>query len=124
MKLHQAEHGQDEGDEAEDEEKRVHMDASRRPQKARGAFLACGRGITLPRVENAATGFLANPGVNPGVVEVNDEGSVMPCQGRLSATYQSPTLFLLISGTGGSKASPSFLPAILGHRGWPLDLKP
>lgn len=35
MKLHQAEHGQDE---AEDEEKRVHMNASRRLQKARGAF--------------------------------------------------------------------------------------
>lgn len=61
MELHQAEHGQDEAEEAEDEEKRVHMDASRRLQKPRGAFLACGRVITLPRVENSATGFLANP---------------------------------------------------------------
>ena len=61
MKLHQAEHSQDEAEESEDEEKRVHMNASRRLQKARGAFLACGRVITLPRVENAATGFLANP---------------------------------------------------------------
>ena len=61
MKLHQAEHDQDEAEEAEDEEKRVHMDASRRPQKARGAFLAAGRVITLPRVENGATGFLASP---------------------------------------------------------------
>ena len=61
MKLHQAEHGQDEGDEAEDEEKLVHMDASRRLQKARGAFLACGRVIALPRVKNGATGFLASP---------------------------------------------------------------
>lgn len=39
MKLHQAEHGQDEAEEAEDEEKRVHMNASRRLQKARVAFL-------------------------------------------------------------------------------------
>lgn len=61
MKLHRAEHGQDEAEEAEDEEKRVHMDASRRLQKARGAFLACGRVITLPRVKNGATGFLAGP---------------------------------------------------------------
>lgn len=61
MKLHQAEHGQDEGDEADDEESRVHMDASRRLQKARGAFLACGRVITLPRVKNGATGFLVGP---------------------------------------------------------------
>jgi len=61
-KLHQAEHDQDEGDEAEDEEKRVHLDASRRLQKARGAFPAFGRVITLPRVKNGATGFLASPG--------------------------------------------------------------
>lgn len=61
MKLHQAEHGQDEGDEAEDEEKRVHIDASRKSQKARGAFLAFGRVIALPRVKNGATGFLAGP---------------------------------------------------------------
>ena len=61
MKLHQAEHGQDEGDEAEYEEKRVHVNASRRLQKARGAFLAAGRVITLPRVKNGATGFLASP---------------------------------------------------------------
>jgi len=76
MKLHRAEHGQNEGDEAEDEEKLVHMDASRRLQKARGAFLACGRVITLPRVKNGATGFLAGPRVNPGVLErmMNDRG--------------------------------------------------
>ena len=61
MKLHQAEHGQDEAEEAEDEEKRVHVNASRRLQEARGAFLAFGRVITLPRVENGSTGFLANP---------------------------------------------------------------
>lgn len=61
MKLHRAEHGQDEGDEAEDEEKRVHMDASRRLQRARGAFLACGKVIALPRVKNGAKGFLADP---------------------------------------------------------------
>ena len=60
MKLHQAKHGQDEGEEAENEEKRVHVNASRRLQEARGAFLAFGRVITLPRVENAATGFLAS----------------------------------------------------------------
>lgn len=69
MKLHQAEHDQDEGDETKDEEKRVHVNASRRPQKARGAFLACGRVITLPRVENAATGFLANLRANPGALK-------------------------------------------------------
>ena len=61
MELHQAEHDQDEGDEAKDEEKRVHMNASRRLRKARGAFLTCGKVITLPRVENGATGFLAGP---------------------------------------------------------------
>lgn len=61
MKLHQAECDQNEGDEAEDEEKRVHMDSSRSLQKARGALLTCGRVITLPRVENGATGFLACP---------------------------------------------------------------
>ena len=61
MKLHQAEDGQDEGEEAEDEEKRVHMNASRRLQEARGALLTCGKVITLPRVENGATGFLASP---------------------------------------------------------------
>lgn len=61
MKLHQAEHDQDEGDEAEDEEKWVHMNASRRPQKASGAFLAAGRVITLPMMENSATGFLVDP---------------------------------------------------------------
>ena len=61
MKLHQAEHGQDEAEEAEDEEKRVHMDALRRLQKARGAFLAAGRVIALPRAENGATGLLASP---------------------------------------------------------------
>ena len=61
MKLHQAEHGQDEGEESEDEEKRVHMDASRRLQKARGAFLTCGKVIALPRVKNGATGFLVGP---------------------------------------------------------------
>lgn len=76
MELHQTEHDQDEADEAEDEEKRVHMDASRRPQKVRGAFLAFGRVITLPRVENGATGFLAGSRVNPGVLErmMNDRG--------------------------------------------------
>ena len=58
MKLHQGEHDQDEGDEAEDEEKWVHMNASRSPQKARGAFLAAGGVITLPTMENSATGFL------------------------------------------------------------------
>ena len=61
MKLHQAEDGQNEGDEAEDEEKLVHMNASRRPQKAHSAFLASGRVIALPRVENGTTGFLASP---------------------------------------------------------------
>lgn len=61
MKPHQAEHGQDEAEEAEDEEKRVHMNASGRLQNARGAFLACGRVIALPRVKNGATGFLAGP---------------------------------------------------------------
>ena len=59
MNLHQAEDDQDEGHEAEDEEQRVHVNASRRLQKARGAFLAYGVVITLPRVENGATGFLA-----------------------------------------------------------------
>ena len=58
MKLHQAEHDQDEGDEAKNEEKRVHMNASRRLRKARGALLTCGKVITLPRVQNGATGFL------------------------------------------------------------------
>lgn len=66
MDLHQAEDDQDEGDEAKDEEQWVHMNASRRLQKARGAFLAFGRVITLPRAENAATGFLANPRTIPG----------------------------------------------------------
>ena len=61
MKLHQAEHGQNEGDGAEDEEKLVHMDASRRLQKARGAFFGLRQGIALPRVKNGATGFLASP---------------------------------------------------------------
>ena len=61
MDLHQTEHGQDEGNEAEDEEKRVHVNASRRLQQARGAFLACGKVIALPRVKNGATGFLAIP---------------------------------------------------------------
>lgn len=76
MKLHQAEHDQDEGDETKDEEKRVHVNASRRPQKARGAFLASGNVITLPRVENVATGFLTESRVNPGVLEqmMNDHG--------------------------------------------------
>lgn len=69
MKLHQAEHSQDEAEEAEDEEKRVHMDASRRLQKARGAFLACGRVIALPRVKNGATGFLVGPRAIPGALE-------------------------------------------------------
>lgn len=66
MKLHQAEHGQDEAEEAEDEERRVHMNASRRLQQARGAFLACGKVIALPRVKNGATGFLASPRAIPG----------------------------------------------------------
>lgn len=66
MKLHQAERDQDEGDEAEDEEKWVHMDASRSPWKARGVFLAAGRVIALSGVKNAATGFLANPRGAPG----------------------------------------------------------
>lgn len=61
MKLHQAEDDQDEGDEAEDEEKRVHMDASRRLQKARGAFLACGKVIALPRVKTAPRAFWRVP---------------------------------------------------------------
>lgn len=61
MKLHRVEDDRDEGEEAEDEEKRVHVNASRRLQKARGAFLACGGVIALPRVENVATGFLAIP---------------------------------------------------------------
>ena len=61
MKLHQAKHDQGEGDEAEDEEKRVHVNASRRLQKPHGAFLACGEVIALPRVENGATGFLSIP---------------------------------------------------------------
>lgn len=69
MKLHQAEHGQCEGDVAKDEEKLVHMDASRRLQKARGAFLACGSVIDLPRVKNGATGFLAIPRAIPGALE-------------------------------------------------------
>lgn len=62
MKPYQAEHGQDEGDEAEDEEKLVHMNASRRLQKARGAFLACGRVIALPRVKTAPRAFWWGPG--------------------------------------------------------------
>lgn len=66
MKLHQAEHDQDEGDETKDEEKRVHVNASRKPQQARGAFLACGKVIALPRVKNGATGFLASPRAIPG----------------------------------------------------------
>lgn len=61
MKLHQAEHDQDEAKEPEDEKQWVHANASRRLQKARGAFLACGRVIALPRVKNGATGFLAIP---------------------------------------------------------------
>lgn len=61
MKLHQAEHSQDEAEEAEDEESRVHVNASRRLQKTRGAFLVAGKVIALPRVENGATGFLAIP---------------------------------------------------------------
>lgn len=86
MKLHQAEHGQDEGEEAEDEEKRVCMNASRRLQKARGAFLAFGRVIALPRVENGATDFLAGSRVNPGVLErmMNDHGRRV--NGRLSGS--------------------------------------
>lgn len=84
MKLHQAEHGQDEAEEAEDEEKWVHMNASRRHQKAGGVFLAAGRVITLPMMENSATGFLAGPRVNPGVLErmMNDHGRRV--NGRLS----------------------------------------
>ena len=84
MKLHQAEHDQDEGDEAEDEEKWVHMNASRGLQKARGAFLASGRAITLPMMENSATDFLAGSRVNPGVLErmMNDHGRRV--NGRLS----------------------------------------
>lgn len=69
MKLHQAEHGQDEAEEAEDEERLVHMNASRRLQKARGAFPAFGRVITLPRVKNGATGFLAIPRAIPRALE-------------------------------------------------------
>lgn len=69
MKFHQAEYDKDEGDETKDEEKRVHVNASRRPQKPHGAFLACGRVIALPMVKNGATGFLANPRAIPGVLE-------------------------------------------------------
>lgn len=65
MKLHQAEYDQDEAEESENEEKRVHMNASGRLQKARGAFLACGRVIALPKVKNGATGFLAGLGGVP-----------------------------------------------------------
>lgn len=61
MKLRQDEGDQDEGEEADDEEKRVHVNAPRRLQKARGAFLTCGRVITLPRVGNGATGLLSIP---------------------------------------------------------------
>lgn len=49
MKLHQAEYDQDEAEEAEDEEKRVHMNASRRLQSGRSAFLACGQGDCLAK---------------------------------------------------------------------------
>ena len=86
MKLHRAEHDQGEGDETKDEEKRAHVNASRRPQKACGAFLASGDVITLPRVENGATGFLAGPRVNPGVLErmMNDRGRRV--NGRLSGS--------------------------------------
>lgn len=69
MKPHQDEHNHDEAKGSENEEKRVHVNTPRRLQKARGAFLACGRVITLPRVENGATGFLAGPRANPGVLE-------------------------------------------------------
>lgn len=66
MKLRQAEHNQDEAEETEGEEKWVHMNASRRLQSGRSAFLAYGRVIALPRVKNGATGFLANPGRTQG----------------------------------------------------------
>lgn len=61
MKRHQVKDDRDEGEGAEDEEKLVHMNAPIRLQKARGAFLACGEVIALPRVENGATGLLAIP---------------------------------------------------------------